>query len=190
MAPVTRAPPWPQGSRRNPAVKAAIAGSRYNDASSSRSAGVASIVTAWPSRGRASTRARREKIRSSGMRNSGGERAKRETKAAACENLNRDRRQRGVKRSDMSGQRFRFRNGLRTFGAVNIPGKRRGEVVWRGLVERSRISGVAPIKGAPHRLQPLRHANIRVSDLAQRVVEMGEEAIHQILGDRVRNARS
>src|ERR1700722_18254491 len=188
MAPVTRAPPWPQGSRRNAAVKAAIAGSRYNDASSFRSAGVASIVTAWPSRGRASTRTRREKSLSSGMRNSGGERAKRETKAAACENLNRDRRQGGVKRSDMPGQRFRFRNGLRTFGPVNIPRKRRGEIVWGGVVERSRISGVAAVEGAPHRLQAFRYANIRYAHLAQRVVEMGEEGVHQILGDRVRDA--
>src|ERR1700733_7876861 len=132
MAPVTRAPPWPQGSRRNAAVKAAIAGSRYNDASSSRSAGVASIVTAWPSRGRASTRTRREKSLSSVITNSGGDRAERQTKAASRKNLNRDRRQGGVKRSDMPGQRFRFRNRLRTFGAVNIPGKRRGKVVERG----------------------------------------------------------
>ena len=88
----------------------------------------------------------------------------------------------------MPGQRFRFRNGLTTRGAVNIPGKHRGEIVGRGVVERSRISGVAAIEGASHFLQALRHANIRVANLAQRVIKMCEEAVYQILGDCVPDA--
>src|SRR5260221_219047 len=103
------------------------------------------------------------------MANSGDDRAKRESTSASREILDLDRRQGGVKGSDMRSQRFRFRLDLRPWRPVNIPGERAHELARRGGVERSRVSDVAAVEGASHRFQALRHANIRVTDLAQRV---------------------
>src|SRR5271167_2789950 len=119
------------------------------------------MVTVCPSRGRASTRTIRVSGPASVMTASGRDRAWRETESAGRELVHWNRRERGVKRGDIECERAGPWRGVGAWRAVDVSRQRRGEAGGRPVVERGGVSGVAAVEGAAHRLETLRHGDIR-----------------------------
>src|SRR5271163_4773269 len=113
------------------------------------------------------------------MTASGRDQAWRETESAGRERFHWDRLKRLVKRGDIEGERARSPRAIGARDAVDVSRQGRGEAGGRPFVKRGGVSGVAAVEGAAHRLQALRHGDIRVPHLAQRIVEMKEDAVDE-----------
>src|SRR5271163_581162 len=120
------------------------------------------MVTDCPSFGRASIRTTRESGPASVTTASGRDQAWRETESAGREFFHWDRLKRLVKRGDIEREPASPRRAVGARGAVDVSRQGRGEAGGRPFVERGGVSGVAAVKGAAHRLEPLRHGDIRV----------------------------
>src|SRR5208337_1627770 len=176
--PVTRTPPFAERMSVNDAVSASIEGSFKKSASAPRSAAFASIVTAWPSFGRASTRSTRLKG-SSCILSSGHDPAFREAKSARREIFERRLGQSPIDGGDVVGESADRRRAVPC--AIDVTRERSLQVRPRARIERGGVSNVPAIKRRLHCIQTLRDRHVAQRHFTQRIVEMEKDVVDKIL---------